>query len=766
MARVRHRAELHPDTWRPHGLIPVGLLTAVVASLGFARDARAICFASDIIGHDPQCPVSSGVCQISRNITVETGCVLDFSGRDVVIANDTTVTIGGGSIRVKTRAFTVARGGRIDGTPGGGAPGGGALRVEAGANIAIEQSSQQGIVVFGNARGGTIELVAVGDIHIHGRLVARANTPEACGGEIALVADGDVVVAATSEVDAHGGELGCGGTIDVTAGGTADVRRDLNASAADGGEITVDGAEVVVGGKLLANGENGSGGTVEVSARGTVAINQAIFSRGTVTAEGDPGGGTITIEADAGDAIIRGEISARGGVPDGDGGEITISAGRSIDVQAGGKLNAEAVGEAGSGGTVVLEAGVDITIAGRVIGPVIGRVEVPGGIGNGEIALTAGRHLVVATGALVDGRGHTAGGTGGIVTAEAGATGPGNLTVDGTINVAGAPCASGMCSSGGGVDLIGCDVTVGSTATLDARAPGPTGRGGDTFLTARRQLTVSGRIDSDGAARRGLNVLVHPSGRPPVVSGPIVPARMVTTCHEGTCSAPACLGFCTDLCDCGNGNLDEFEECDSSPTGCRLSGAVCAAPGTGFECTCVDTCNNGIVDLGEECDGSVAETCESRGYAGGTLACVDCAVDEGDCVLGSCGDGIVVARAGEVCEPTDLAGETCVTLGFGGGGVLACAAGCAAFDTSGCIERCGDGILDPGEECDEARPIPTSRTRLAAATARRGAAATASSTICRARRATTETATTVTPVSGSAARRHVVTACCARRPRA
>jgi len=502
-----------------------------------------------------------------------------------------------------------------------------------------------------------------------------------------------VLVSSTGEVDARGGTLGCGGTIDVAAGGTADVRRDLDASAGDGGQISVDGSEVILGGKLLANGENGGGGTVDVSARGTIAINQAIQARGTVGVEGDPSGGTVTIEAESGDAIVRSEISARGGVPDGDGGDITITAGRSMDVQAGGKINAEAVGAGGSGGTVSLEADVDLTVTGRV--------EVPGGLGAGEIGLSAGRHLVVASGAVVDGRGHTAGGAGGIVTAEAGTAGPGNLTVKGAINVSGSPCAGGICSSGGSVDLTGCDVVLGSSGVLDAKAPGPTGKGGDTLLTARRQLAVRGRIESDGTARRGLNVFVHPSGRPLVVTGPITPAAMVTACRESTCSQPACRGFCVDLCDCGNGSIDEFEECDSGPTGCR-QGAVCFAPGTVLECTCADTCGDGMLDPGEECDRSVGETCESRGFAGGTLGCVDCAVNESGCDVGFCGDGVIVTRAGEICEAGDLAGVTCAILGFGGGGELACDTGCAAFDTSGCaVGGCGDGVLDPEEECDE-----------------------------------------------------------------
>jgi hypothetical protein len=51
-----------------------------------------------------------------------------------------------------------------------------------------------------------------------------------------------------------------------------------------------------------------------------------------------------------------------------------------------------------------------------------------------------------------------------------------------------------------------------------------------------------------------------------------------------------------------------------------------------------------------------------------------------DC-LSVCGNG--VREPLEVCDGSDLAGETCVTLGFESG-TLACNASCSAFDTSGC----------------------------------------------------------------------------------
>jgi hypothetical protein len=65
-----------------------------------------------------------------------------------------------------------------------------------------------------------------------------------------------------------------------------------------------------------------------------------------------------------------------------------------------------------------------------------------------------------------------------------------------------------------------------------------------------------------------------------------------------------------------------------------------------------------------------------------------------------CGDN--VAQAPEVCDGTDLNGQTCVSQGFSGGGTLACNGTCNGFDTSGCIGGpvCGNGVIETGEQCD------------------------------------------------------------------
>jgi hypothetical protein len=70
----------------------------------------------------------------------------------------------------------------------------------------------------------------------------------------------------------------------------------------------------------------------------------------------------------------------------------------------------------------------------------------------------------------------------------------------------------------------------------------------------------------------------------------------------------------------------------------------------------------------------------------------------------SCGNGKV--DSGEDCDGSNLAGKSCVNLGYDSGS-LSCSSDCR-FDTSGCIttppppppSSCGNGNIDSGEECD------------------------------------------------------------------
>ncbi|MBU1510753.1 DUF4215 domain-containing protein, partial [Myxococcota bacterium] len=181
----------------------------------------------------------------------------------------------------------------------------------------------------------------------------------------------------------------------------------------------------------------------------------------------------------------------------------------------------------------------------------------------------------------------------------------------------------------------------------------------------------------------------------------------------------ACDGEChydTTGCSssCGNDYREQGEACDDGNTedndGCS---SACTLE-SGWECNeatpngCSTICGDGLVVGAEPCDGTAFAgdaSCVSLDYYGGTLACTEtCALDLTPCeAAGSCGDGVIQASAGEVCEVGLLDGMTCEGLGYYGGD-LSCSQGCMSFKIDSCesIGRCGDGIVQGpfGEDCD------------------------------------------------------------------
>ncbi|MCA9636758.1 MAG: hypothetical protein KC420_12085 [Myxococcales bacterium] len=162
---------------------------------------------------------------------------------------------------------------------------------------------------------------------------------------------------------------------------------------------------------------------------------------------------------------------------------------------------------------------------------------------------------------------------------------------------------------------------------------------------------------------------------------------------EDDCVCGECAGdaFCGDVANCANDGL-----CDPYNEGCAC--ADCAS-----HPQCLPVCGDGVAASagGEACDGDDlgGQTCVSAGFdGGGVLACDDaCGLNTEGCLSEEvCGDGFVGKT--EVCEGDELGGETCVTQGFADG-ELACSDACE-LDTSKCIDVCGDGMITGLEECD------------------------------------------------------------------
>ena len=150
-----------------------------------------------------------------------------------------------------------------------------------------------------------------------------------------------------------------------------------------------------------------------------------------------------------------------------------------------------------------------------------------------------------------------------------------------------------------------------------------------------------------------------------------------------------CSAVCLEMY-CGNGIIDPGELCDD--------GNWEGGDGCSNDCKSDETCGNGITDwdAGESCDPpnpatncsqgcevmycgngilEPGELCDDGNWVGGDGCSSDCKSDE------TCGNGITDWDAGEECDPPDANND--------------CSATCKAM-------YCGNGVLDPGETCDDA----------------------------------------------------------------
>jgi cysteine-rich repeat protein len=146
---------------------------------------------------------------------------------------------------------------------------------------------------------------------------------------------------------------------------------------------------------------------------------------------------------------------------------------------------------------------------------------------------------------------------------------------------------------------------------------------------------------------------------------------------------------------CDDGNSASGDGCNAA---CQVeNGWIC----TGTPSTCTPSCGNGVWNPGEACDGADLHggTCQSQGFAGGTLACsAGCTYDTSGCLASVCPNG--VREGGEECDGSDFGGQTCASFGFVAGS-LSCTASCT-ISTAGCTNAvCGNSAVEAGEQCDD-----------------------------------------------------------------
>jgi hypothetical protein len=163
---------------------------------------------------------------------------------------------------------------------------------------------------------------------------------------------------------------------------------------------------------------------------------------------------------------------------------------------------------------------------------------------------------------------------------------------------------------------------------------------------------------------------------------------------------------CNEIDDDCDGGLDEGC-CSADPctTSCGSEGELDCTP-EGLPGDCIppaETCNGVDDDCDDETDegccvpGSCTTACGSTGdiicnpdgsYGGCAPPDETCNGDDDDCDS--------VCENGFAC--CSGATMSCVDLGYDSG-IASCAEGCSEWDTSACA-FCGNGRIDPGEDCD------------------------------------------------------------------
>jgi cysteine-rich repeat protein len=552
-------------------------LVALLAALARPSAARAT-VAADL------CPAAQDPCEVNTALTVDPGSVIDLAGRGLQLDAAARITLGAGAVQILAGSARLLPGARITGATGAAAS---SLEIDATGNISLEASgstlSRIDLSAAPNA-GGAITLKAGGAITVAGNIVSDGPSTEATGGNISLTsATGDLVI--SGSLSANGGSDGSGGFVTVRAdGGKIDLSQPVDVSGGEFGagelDLTASG-DVIVRQEIKASGGglSGDGGTVFISAGGTATLLGNVD--GTAAGSTDEGGGTggdVEIDANQ-DVVVSGQVDVTSGFPDGDAGTFSSAAGRNFTQTK--KITLLGNGVDACGGEMDVTAGRDIALV---------QIDASGGsCGAGDISAQGLGTLTV--GALIHADGTNGGSDAGTIDLEGRdvvtndvvrATG-GSTSLDGLITLAGCNVTvakSSQIVTQGGIGLAppdgGSMISVGGKATIL----------GSLVTTPPSANTIAYRDP-------GTPPLITGSASPPAIQTvdptlPPCPAPSAACgdgnpdpgeqCDDGnTVSCDGCSASC-QLETCGNGRVECAEECDAGP----LNGQ----PGSGCDAQC------------------------------------------------------------------------------------------------------------------------------------------------------------------------------------
>ncbi len=163
-----------------------------------------------------------------------------------------------------------------------------------------------------------------------------------------------------------------------------------------------------------------------------------------------------------------------------------------------------------------------------------------------------------------------------------------------------------------------------------------------------------------------------------------MPGACPTTCNDNmVCTTDVLMGMGTCAAQCMNNQITMAMDGD----GCCPPGATPPGGPPPDDTDCVPGCGNGIVDPGETCDTGIV-------------------VGPGACPT-SCTDGMVCTRDQLVNLGTCTAACSFSPIMNPMSGDGCCPAGANSLNDNDCPPRCGNAVLEAGEQCDDGNLVNT-----------------------------------------------------------
>lgn len=686
-------------------IVAAVLLLAVAIVPRAAHAAIVADSASDI------CGPAVNPCNITQEVDVVSGSILDFGTRSVVVSGNGVIDVGSGTGRIRAGRFTV----QVSGTGirlNAGALGG-LLTVEAYRTCSLDAavrcltdltcetagagtcSTGSGEVslqgrTLGNAEyTGAFVVRAGGDVRVGQRIQLNGTTLLSDGGAVDLDAGGSLFVDAPIEVnsggEATGGEISLRAGVDLIVGGTVDAL----GGDYDGGAIELAaGRDILVTAGVSADASTGEGygGSLEVEAvRNIEVVGGTSTANLYMTTDGHTGYDGATAYAgdggfqfySAGGSVSFGpfvRLRSNGALPDGSGDEIDVYADGPIVIQ--GMIEARSRGTLGAGGVLDIDGGDSVTLAAT------SSIDVRGSESGGGEVFVAARGDVVVAGALDVSASN--GGVGGYLDLES----EQQLTISGVASSSGASGGTTV----GAFYFQGCRIDVLGGGRIENLSAG----GRNNFFVGDRLRVLSGATVRAGTGGQNRIQYREPSA-PPQISGSVTPAPTLSV-NTSLPSCPLCGNGTVNLGEtCDDGNVTGGDGCsaDCQHEGCIAQtpsypsvplcsdGNPCTAdrcdPAAGV-CTHVASCDDGFACTIDECVGSVCVHTPMDAICD----------DNNQCTAESCleGFGCTIAAVSGSCDDEIWCNGTDVCLG----GACALHSGDPCAGGAECLNVCNEEV--------------------------------------------------------------------------